>query len=227
MSKNVPKSFQTSVEIVLRYFSGKKFVQCTLEGRNLEKGQKNGKTFIFLQKAQIRSQKGSKTFWTCFEVVFLVKKLTSAPWRVETWKNSKENRQKFEISNVSKNGPKSVQTNFKFVLSYFSRKNLPCAPWKVQTGKNFKKLENFQFSKCPNTFPKVFKLVFNMLRGIFSGKKIRPVHPGGSRNRKISKNGKKFKFSKSRKTFPKVSKFLLRWFFPNFSWPVQPGDQNL
>ena len=87
-------------------------------------------------------------------------------------------------------------------------------------------MKNFFFSKWPKSFPKVFKLVFNMLRGIFSGKKIGPVHPGGSRSRKISKKWKKIKFSKPRKTFPKVSKFVLSWLFSNFSRPVHPGDQK-
>ena len=125
---------------------------------------------------------------------------------------------------MSKNDPKSVQTNFKLVLRKFSRKKLPCAPWNVQTGKNFKKLENFQFSKCPNTFPKVFKLVFNMLREFFQVKKLAQYTLEGKEIEKFQKMEKKI--SKSRKTFPKVSKFLLRWFFPNFSWPVQPGDQK-
>ena len=69
----------------------------------------------------------------------------------------------------------------------FLGKICPVHPGRSKLGKTSKNWKTFIFSKCPNTFPKVFKHVFNMLRGIFSGKKIRPVHPGGSRNRKISK----------------------------------------
>ena len=167
-------------------------------------------------------------FGTCFEVFLPVKNFAQCTLEGRNLVKLQKTVKNFNFSKCPKNVPKSNQTCLEHASRYFCRwKISPSAPWRVEKSKNFKKLENFQFSKCPNTFPKVFKLVFNMLRGIFSGKKIRPVHPGGSRNRKISKNGKKFNFSKSRKTFPKVSKFLLRWFFPNFSWPVQPGDQNL
>ena len=134
VSKNFLKSFQTSVELVLRYFSGINIAQCTLEGRNMEKRQKNGKTFIFFQNAQKRSPKSSNTFWTCFEVFFLVKTNWPVHPRVsKLGKIRKKNRKKFENSKVSKNFPKSVQTSFELVLSWFFRKKLPSAPWRVET----------------------------------------------------------------------------------------------
>ena len=64
--------FSTCFEV---FFPVRKFAQCTLEGRNMEKRQKNGKISIFFPNAQKRSPKSSNTFWTCFEVVFSVKKI--------------------------------------------------------------------------------------------------------------------------------------------------------
>ena len=176
VSKNVLKSFQTSVELVLRYFSGKKNCPVHPGGSKHGKTSEKWKNFHFFPNAQKRSPKSSNTFWTCFEVVFSVKKIWPVhPRGSKLGKIRKKYRKKFEISKVFKNVPKSVQTCFEVILSKFF----------VQCTLEDREVEKFQ------------------------------------------KNGKKIKFSKYRKTFPKVSKFLLRWFFPNFSWPVHPGDQNL
>ena len=144
-------------------FLERNIAQCTLECRNMEKRQKNGKTFIFFQNAQKRSPKSSNTFWTSFEVVFSVK----ANWPVhprgsKLGKIRKKNRKKIENSKVSKNFPKSVQTSFELVLRWFFRRKLPSAPWRVETWKNSKKLEKPSiFQNAQKTFPKAIKHVLN------------------------------------------------------------------
>ena len=168
MSKNVLKSFSNKCWNCFEVFFRKKnFSQCTLEGRNLEKGQKNGKTFIFLQKAQIHSQKGSKTFWTCFEVVFLVKKLTSAPWTVETWKNSKKNRQNLKFQKCPKTVLKVSKQILNLFWGNFLGKNCPVHPGRSKLGKTSKNWKAFNFQnaqirsqKCSNLFSTCFEVFF-------------------------------------------------------------------
>ena len=187
----------------------KNSAQCTLETRKssteIEKNsnfQKCPKTFPRLSKHVL--------MW------FFRDFLASAPWRVETSKNFKKMQKLLKIQDTQTRFQK-CPNKFWTCFEVFSRKKVPSTSWRVETWKNLRKIEKLFFSKWPKSFPKVFKLVFNMLRGIFSGKKIGPVHPGGSRSRKISKKWKKIKFSKPRKTFPKVSKFVLMTFFEFFS----------
>ena len=95
--------------------------------------------------------------------------------------------------------PKTILKVSKQVLKLFWGnffwKKSPSAPWSVETWKNSKKLEKISiFQNALKTFPKAIKHVWNMLRGIFAGEKFRPVHPGGSRSRKTSKNWKTFNF---------------------------------
>ena len=152
VSKQVPNLFWG-------IFREKIFAQCTLEGRNLEKSQKNGKTFIFLQRAQISSQKGSNAFWTCFEVVFSVKKLTSAPWRVETWKNSKKSTKIWNFKSVQKrswNGPNKFWNCFEVI---FSEKIALC----TLEGPNWEKLQKtgkLSIFKMPKYVPKSVQACF-------------------------------------------------------------------
>ena len=90
VSKNVLKSFQTSSELVLRYFSGKNFCPVHAGGSKLGKISKKWKNFHFSSKSPNKFPKRFKRVLNMLRGSFLVKKLTSAPWRVETWKNSKK-----------------------------------------------------------------------------------------------------------------------------------------
>ena len=192
VSKNVLKSFQTSFELVLRYFSEKNIAQCTLEGRNMEKHHKNGKTFVFFQNAQKCSPKSSNKFWLCFEVVFSVKKFDQCTLDGRNLeKFEKKIEKKFEISKVSKNVPESVQTSFEIVLRWFFRKNMPSAPCRVKTWKNTKKLEKLSiFQNAQKTFPKAIKHVLNLFRGNCFGKMCAQCILEGRVRERFGKNGK-------------------------------------
>ena len=172
MSKNVLKSFQTSFELVLRYFSEKNFAQCTLEGRNMEKHQKNGKTFIYFSKCPKMFAEKLKQVLIMLRGSFSGKKIWPVhPRWSKLGKFRKKNRKKFEISKVSKNVPESVQTSFEIVLRWFFGKNMPSAPWRVKTWKNTRKLENLSiFQNAQKTFPKAIKHVLNLFRGKCFGK---------------------------------------------------------
>ena len=136
---------------------------------------------------------------------------------VETWKNSKKKSIKiWNFKSVQKRSwkcPNKFWTCFELFLEI----KVPSAPWRVETWKNSRKIEKPFFSKWPKSFPKVFKRVFNMLRGSFFGKKTWPVHPGGSKlgtlRKKIENN---LKFQRCPKTLLRVSKQVLRWFYRNF-----------
>ena len=225
--KNVPKSNQTCFQHASRYFFWKKiFAQCTLGGRNSQKIQKSGKTaklsnfsknvpknivwacfaWLFRRKKALPSEpwrlkkihknrkdfknsksrktlsKVSKLAWGCFFEFFL----PSATWRSKFVKLGRKNRKKIEFSKVSKNNLESLHTSFELIFRQFSRKKVPSAPCRVDTWKKLQKTgKTFNFSKCLKTFPKVFKHVFNMLRGNFSAKIFAQCTLGG---RKISKN---------------------------------------
>ena len=115
------------------------------------------KNFIFSQYDQNLSQKCSNTFSTCFDVVFLVKKIdqfTLEGRNLEQFEKKIENNLKFQKC------PKTFLRVSKHVLRWFYRNFLFSAPWRVEKSKNFKKIEkklNFQnpekrFQKCPNLF---------------------------------------------------------------------------
>ena len=95
-----PNTFPKVSKQVLNFFWGffsKKSAQCTLEGRNLEKLKKNWKTLVFFSKWPKSFPKVFKHVFNMLWGSFFGKKiLTSSPWRVETWNNSKKNRKQFE-----------------------------------------------------------------------------------------------------------------------------------
>ena len=197
-------------------FLEKNFAQCTLEGRNLEKGQKNGKIFSLLQKAQIHSQKGSKTFWTCFEVVFLVKKLTSAPWRVETWKNSKKNRQNLKFQKCPKTVLKVSKQILNLFWGNFLGKNCPVHPGRSKLGKTSKNWKTFNFQnaqirskKCSNLFSTCFEVFFPV-------KKFAQCTLEGKEIEKFKKKEKNSIFQNPEKRFQKCPNFFWSDFFRTF-----------
>ena len=95
VSKNVLKSFNTSVEFVLRYFSGKKYCPVHAGGSKHGKTSEKWKNFHFFPKCPKTFPKKFKhvlnKLWGSF---FGKSKLTSAPSRVQTWKNSKKKSKK-------------------------------------------------------------------------------------------------------------------------------------
>ena len=85
--KIVPKNVQTCFEYVLgRFFRKSFFAQCSLEGRVVEKFQKNQK-FSKIQKCPKSLSKVSKRVLNMFWVNFFEKVyLPCVPWRVESSK---------------------------------------------------------------------------------------------------------------------------------------------
>ena len=101
----------------------------------LGKTSKNWKTFNF-QNAQIRSQKCSNLFSTCFEVIFPVKKNSpSAPWMVEKSKNFKKN----EKNSIFQNPEKRFQKCPNFFWGDFFRTFLDQCSLEIKTCGNSKK----------------------------------------------------------------------------------------
>ena len=113
---------------------------------------------------------------------------------------------------MSKIIPKSVQT----CLGRFFRKHFVAhcsmeGPVFEIFQKKSKKFQNSQ--KCPKMFPKVSKLVLNMLWVNFFRKIFMAQCSMGSRVfEKVQKNQKKSKFQRCPKTFLKVSKRVLNMF---------------
>ena len=121
LSKNVPKSVQTSFEIVLGLFFRKKhFAQCTLEGRDLEEIQKIGNYFKFSN-----DQNCSQNVPNCFEHVWrcLFPKNSFCQCTLEDRglaKTQKKWKKIVQFFKIVHKRPKSVQLWFDFLLSTFS-----------------------------------------------------------------------------------------------------------
>ena len=212
MSKNVSKIVQTCFDVIFSRFFG----QCTLEGRDVEKFQRNAKTS---QNSRYPNTfpKVSKQVLNLFWGFFSKKKVPSAPWRVETWKNLRKIEKLNFFFKMTKIFPKSVQTRFQHSSRQFFlvKKIDQC----TLEGRNFEKFEkqsktiwNFKSVqkrswKCPNKF-------WNCFEVIFFGKKY-PVHPGESKLGKTPKNEKLSIFQNAQKTFPKAIKHVLNLFRGN------------
>ena len=120
----VSKTFLKVSKQVLNLFWGifleRNIAQCTLEGRNMEKRQKNGKTFIFFQNAQKRSQMQSNMFGTCFELFLPVKNFAQCTLGGREVEKVQKTG-KLSIFKMPKYVPKSVQTCFQHASRYFFR----------------------------------------------------------------------------------------------------------
>ena len=161
------------------------------------------------QNAQKRSQKQSDMFWKCFEEIFSVKLLLTAPWRFE--RRKMENMENFNISKVSETVPNSVQISSELVLRYFFRKEMASTHWRVATWKTSKK--NRKEIQIFRNVQKRTQQCSNMLRGDFFW------NHHALQGRKMEKNERKIgllKFEKCPKTFLKVSKLVLNLFWGNF-----------
>ena len=134
-----------------------------MEGRDLEKNQKKGKTSKF---SNLSKSVPKSIVWACFDWVFRRKKTRpSAPWR---FKNNNRNRKKFKISKLSKNVPKSVQTSFEIVLGWFFRKkNFAQCTLEGRDLEEIQKIGNyFKFSidqNCSQNVPNCFEHVWRCL----------------------------------------------------------------
>ena len=119
--------------------------------------------FSHFQNTQKRSQKQSNMFWTCFEEIFSVKLLLTAPWRFE--RRKMENMENFNISKVSETDPNSVQISSELVLRYFFRKEMASTHWRVATWNtsknNRKKIKFSEMSKnVPNSVQTCYQVIF-------------------------------------------------------------------
>ena len=161
--------------------------------KNLRKIEK-----IFFSKLPKSFPKVFKQVFNMLRACFFGKKMTNLPWRVETWNNSKKSRKHFEISKVSKNVTKSVQTRFEVILSKFFGQ---CTLEGREVEKFQRNVKTSQNSRYPNTFPKVSKQVLNLFWG-FSRKKRAQCTLEGRNLEKLKKNWKTF-FFKITKIFPK------------------------
>ena len=151
-----PKTFLEVSKHVLWWFFRVFSVQCTLEGREVEKIQKNWKKFK-LSKSRKRFQKCPILFRGDFFRIFLDK----CTLKTKTCKKSKKTQRIFEFSKESKNVPKSVQTSFELVWRLFYWQKMPSAPWRVETWINFKRSgKSFIFSKCPKNVPESIQTWF-------------------------------------------------------------------
>ena len=119
-------------------FFEKKFAQCTQEGRNLEKTQKNQEIFKFSKM----SKNVPKCVQTCFKHVwrcfFSKKILPSAPSRVETWKKIQKKKLKYKIN---------------FLFEYHGGSRIK------KKSKNFQIFKNVQkrSQKSPDLFEHVYR----------------------------------------------------------------------
>ena len=150
MSKNVLKSFQTSFELVLRYFSEKNIAQCTLEGRNMEKHQKNGKTFIYFSKCPKKFPEKLKQVLIMLRGSFFGKKI----WPVTLdGRNLEKFEKKIEKNLKFQKCPKTFLKVSKQVLKLFwgdfFGKTCPVHPGESKLGKTPKNWKIFQFFKMP------------------------------------------------------------------------------
>ena len=103
----------------------------------LGKTSKNWKTFNF-QNAQIRSQKCSILFSTCFEVFFPVKKFAQCTLKGREIEKFQKKMKKIQFFKIPKNVSKSVQISFEVI---FSELFLTSATWRSKLVEIRKKIE--------------------------------------------------------------------------------------
>ena len=172
VSKNVLKSFQTNFELVLRYFSEKKFAQCTLEGRSMEKHQKNGKTFIFFSKCPKTFPEKVKHILNMLRGSFFGKKIWPVhPRWSKLGKIRKKNRKKLKFQKcpktflkVSKQVPNLFWGIFREkIFAQCTLEGRKLEKFK-KNGKTFIFLQKAQISsqKGSNAFWTCFEVVFSV-----------------------------------------------------------------
>ena len=150
-------------------------------------------------------------FWTCFEVIFPVKILPSAPWGVKKRKDGK----KWKISIILE-CPKLFPMVSKHVLNmfwgnFFQKENRQCTLEGRRLEKTLKKGKTSKFSKLSKNVPKNHCLRIFWL--IFSTKKAQPSAPWRlKKNPKIEKTSN---CQNPQKPYPKRPNLLevVSWIF--------------
>ena len=163
-------------------------VQCTLEGRNLEKIQKTGKTSICSKCPKKRSQKSNQTCFHLASRYFFGKIFCPVhPGRSKLAKNTKSGKTS-KLIKFSKNVPKNIAWAC-FAWLFRRKKALPSEPWRLK--KIHKKRKDFKISKSRKTLSKVSKLAWGSFFEFFL-----PSATWRSKFVKLGKNRKKNEFSR-------------------------------
>ena len=188
MSKTDTKSVQTSFEVIFSKF----FIQCTLEGREVEKHRTNGGKFKFSKSRTFL--KVSKFVLRWFFSEFL---MTSAPGRSKLVKI----RKKIEKNLKFQKSPKTFLKVSKQVSRWFFWVFLFIAPWRVEKSKNIKKMEkNSNFQNPENVSKRVqicFEVTFFQISYDQCTLEIKTC-------KNSRRNIKKFEFSETSKNVPKI-----------------------
>ena len=162
--QNVLKSFQTSFELVLRYFSENVLPSAPWRVETWKNTRKMEKLSFFFQNAQKRSPKRSNTFWTCFEVVFSVKKFhqcTLDGRKLE--KFEKKSKKIWNLKSVQKRSWKCPNKFWNCFEVIFSEKHAQCTLQSQNLEKHQKTGKTFKFSKCPKKVPKSNQTCFELV----------------------------------------------------------------
>ena len=186
--KNVQKRFQKCPNLFWGEFF-EVFIQCTLEGRDVEKFQKMDKLSNF-QNPGKRFQKCPNLIWGVFLPILF---LPRAPWRSKLGKNWKKFEKVLEFQKCPKMFLKLSKLVFNLFWGKFFEEERPSAPLRVDTWNNFKKLEKISiFQNAQKRSQKRSNMFSTCSEVIFSVKKFCTVHPGWSKFGKRSKNWKNF-----------------------------------
>ena len=132
--KTFPKAIKHVWNMLRGIFAGEKFRPVHPGGSRSRKTSKNWKTFNF-QNAQIRSQKCSNLFSTCFEVFFPVKKFAQCTLEGREI----EKFQKMEKNSIFQNPEKRFQKCPNFFWGDFFRTFLDQCNLEIKTCRNSKK----------------------------------------------------------------------------------------
>ena len=135
--KTVLKVSKQTLNLFWGNFLGK---NCPVHpGRSkLGKTSKNWKTFNF-QNAQIRSQKCSNLFSTCFEVIFPVKKIRLVHPEWSRNRKISKKMKKNQFFKIPKNVSKSVQISFEVIFSELFLTSAACRSKLVEIRKKIEK----------------------------------------------------------------------------------------
>ena len=200
ISKNVSKIVQTCFGVIFSKFFG----QCTLEGREVEKFQRNAKTSQnsrYPNTFPKVSKQVLNLFWG-----FSRKKVPSAPWRVETRKKYKKVEKLRNFQNSPRTFPKTL---FDHVLhDYFDGKKL-CPVHPGDSKKFHRNGKEFKFSKISKNVSKIVQTCFDVNFSKLFGQ----CTLEGREVEKFQRNAKTSQNSRYPNTFPKVSKQVLNLFW--------------
>ena len=232
--KFVTKSVQTCFELVLRQiFPKKNFIPVFHGGSSLRKFSKKSKKFQNSKNAQNRSQKYPNEFWTCFGAIFSKKILPSFPWRVESSKILKKNKEFSKFQKSRNSLPKVSKRVLNLFWGKFFQKKIfiPVFHGGSSLRKFSKKSKKFQNSKNAQNRSQKYSNVFWTSFGANFSKTFAQFSMEGRVFGNFQKNSKNFQNSNQKRTkpFPKESKSVLHMFWgkffekilPSFPWKVE------